>query len=470
MQTVYLYGHFPNMSQESWLAYLQNTTIPGISAGELIEAHQQAVPTSIRMHPLKGAGLVEEMKQVAWCKDGVYLPQRPDFTLDPYFHAGAYYVQEASSMSIQAALDELGADFHAPKVLDLCAAPGGKSTLIASWLNGRGILVANETIRSRASILNDQLSKWGYSNTVVTNNDPERFGSLPGFFDILLVDAPCSGSGLFRKDPQAMNQWSASAVLHCAARQERIIEDVWPSLKEDGVLLYSTCSFSVEENEEIALKIIEMGAETVPLQRLEKLNIHIYSSGPGYRFYPGHVEGEGFYLCAFRKTKKEKQVAVNSGKTIVQKNTAITERLADWIRLNEKHLTIETHLGQVVFPASNIGDAALLLKNFKVLRLGLIPGQMAGKDFIPDQDLAFSLHLSEQVASVELDLNQALCFLKKESTSLPNPGKGWFVVRYNGLGLGWIKAMPGRINNYLPKHLRILKAVNSNGLSVNSPK
>lgn len=441
------------MSKKSWLEYLDQVILPGIDKESLMLAHQDEVPVSVRLHPVKGNGLYHDQPAVPWCNTGRYLSSRPDFTLDPLFHAGAYYVQEASSMSIMAALEILVEKKDDLKILDLCAAPGGKSTLIASWLNEKGLLVANETIRSRAVILADNLSKWGYANSLVSSNDPQRFSSLGGFFDVILVDAPCSGSGLFRKDPAAMEQWMPDSVKHCAARQSRILEDIWPALKEGGILLYATCSFSPEENEQMAERIKSMGGVNQPLPSLTATHQQIVTTTNGYRFYPGKIRGEGFFLAAFKK-----EVPAQKPKnTEPLKNYPVKGPAKEWLKRSELMRELNTHLGTVILPEQNIKDASTIISHLRVIRAGLLPGEAVGKDFIPHHDLALSLELSDNVPSITLDLQQSLHFLKKETTGIPHPGKGWFLIRYNGLGLGWIKAVPGRINNYLPKHFRILK-------------
>jgi len=240
---------------------------PGFNREAFEVVHKSgAQVTSIRLNPGK---LVADNAmigdQVPWCPHGLYLSSRPSFTLDPCFHAGAYYVQEASSMFLWHALKEsIGIDTK-KKVLDLCAAPGGKSTLLASYFTD-GLVVANEVIKSRASILVENITKWGSSQVVVTNNDPSHFQSLPGYFDVMVIDAPCSGSGLFRKDPDAISEWSLDNVQLCSQRQQRILADVLPALKEDGLLIYSTCSYSAEEDETIADWLVaEMGMESKQL-------------------------------------------------------------------------------------------------------------------------------------------------------------------------------------------------------------
>src|ERR1700744_6160209 len=293
----------------------------GSLAGELgfdeqnfTKAHQNTdAPTSIRINPFKKAAIKND-GQVPWCADGYYLDTRPSFTFDPLFHAGCYYVQEASSMFIGHILNVIKPDGEPVKILDLCAAPGGKSTLLNSAMQPDDLLVANEIIKTRVPILSDNLTRWGTANTIVTNNDPKDFTRLKGFFDIILVDAPCSGSGMFRKDPAAMNEWSEANVTLCHQRQERILADIYPCLKEDGHLIYSTCSYSHQENEDILDWLcteLELESLQIPINKDWGI-VETQSSNAnawGYRFYPGKVKGEGLFAACLKKTGIQEAMA-----------------------------------------------------------------------------------------------------------------------------------------------------------------
>jgi 16S rRNA C967 or C1407 C5-methylase (RsmB/RsmF family) len=280
---------------------------PGFDAVKFEEAQQSSPsPTTIRVNPYKPHPINKGV-QVPWCAEGFYLEQRPSFTFDPLFHAGCYYVQEASSMFITHIMQYIRSEMDDTiKVLDLCAAPGGKSTLLSSALNPGDLLVANEIIKTRVPILTDNLTKWGPSNVIATNNDPKDFGRLKNFFDVVLVDAPCSGSGMFRKDPDAMNEWSEGAVQMCHQRQERILADVYPAIANDGYLIYSTCSYSVAENEAVLDWLCsEFDLESVRLPIHMEWGIVESESEQhkayGYRFYPDKVQGEGLFAACLRK-------------------------------------------------------------------------------------------------------------------------------------------------------------------------
>ncbi|MGC3948552.1 MAG: RsmB/NOP family class I SAM-dependent RNA methyltransferase [Chryseolinea sp.] len=269
-----------------------------------VAAHEKPAPVSIRLNPLKQSD-VKTDGQVPWSAFGHYLPQRPSFTFDPRFHAGAYYVQEASSMFLEQAFRQIGGSDDNLTVLDLCAAPGGKSTHLLSLMAPTSMLVSNEVIRARASILSENIQKWGLHNVVVTSSDPQQFSTLESVFDIAVVDAPCSGEGLFRKDPSAVDSWSPENVVLCSRRQRRILEDIWPSIKYNGYLIYATCTYNEQENEENLSWLLEReDAQSVAINTSEDWNVTAVERQriKGYHFYPHKVKGEGFFMAVIRKT------------------------------------------------------------------------------------------------------------------------------------------------------------------------
>lgn len=409
------------------------------------------------MHPVKGAKLFSEDEAVPWCTSGHYLQERPQFTLDPLFHAGAYYVQEASSMFLDHALRFVLQDKKGMRVLDLCGAPGGKSTLIASLLDEESLLVSNEVIRSRASILEENMSRWGYMNTWVTSNDPKDIGKLSGYFDVIVVDAPCSGSGMFRKDEKAIDEWSEGNVALCSERQQRILADVWPALKENGILVYSTCSYSTEENEAIADKLaedFEVEGIRIPIEEewgvIETLSEQ--KNIPCYRFYPHKVKGEGLFMTAMRKTgsagvlKQKRQKPINDKKAHDTSKHLLNTEDFSCILHKEQYCAIRSYHEE---------DYSLLQQYVYLRKVGVELGIPVKNDWVPAHDLALSVGRSNSVANVDVTKEQALKFLKKEDPMLGELEKGWYCVSYMGCGLGWIKALGNRVNNYLPKHWRI---------------
>jgi NOL1/NOP2/sun family putative RNA methylase len=445
---------------EALLDSLKRIAAPKFPA--FIQLHEsEEMLTSVRKNPAKPSSVFLEAETIAWSSTGKYLPERPSFTADPLFHAGAYYVQEASSMFLEQVLKQSDLS-KTLKVLDLCAAPGGKSTLISSLLTDESLLLANEIIKTRVPILSDNLIRWGKANSYVSNNDPKDFGKVPGFFDIVVVDAPCSGSGMFRKDPEAISQWSEEAVNLCSQRQQRILADVYPALKEDGLFIYSTCSYSKEENEDIC----DWLASTF---KLESVRISLESAWGiqetqsdskkqwGYRFYPHLLKGEGFFIACFRKKETTKEVVTRHKKEEPNRiaQGKVTE-IAAWIKPNTGYeLTL---LGDVflAIPANQLTDFDYLRERLYLKKAGTRLGKFAGNDFIPDHELALSVWASENIPRIPLSREQALNYLKRIDFRVDTTLNGWALVSYESLALGWVKVLPKRLNNYYPKEWRIL--------------
>ncbi len=423
------------------------------------EAHCQSAVVSIRLNPRKQTGHPEfEMTPVPWCDTGYYLPERPRFTLDPLFHAGSYYVQEASSMFVQYALQQLLPPEEQPlKVLDLCAAPGGKSTLLASCLRPDDLLISNEVIPSRCAVLAENMSRWGYMNTWVTQNDPAAFGSLPAYFDALLIDAPCTGSGLWRKDVNAIDEWSQEQVRFCSERQKRVIADALPALKDEGLLLYATCSFSPEENESVSDWIChEFDVESLSVILPEDWGITQTISpehkATGYRFYPWKLQGEGFFLAAFRV--RNRKVVVNRRPWKNHKAAAsLQQAWKDW--LDTDFTVLEKQGNSIAVHPEHVKEQEFLSQFLRLKKSGTLLGKILPKENIPEHELAMSIHLSSNLPKLDVSKAEALHYLKKEAIREEHPQRGWQTVCYQGLALGWGKWLGNRMNNYLPKNLRI---------------
>lgn len=438
---------------EGFLHHIANTE--GFDKQSFEDAHSISAPTSIRYNPSKAHPTFSESELVPWCENALYLKERPDFTLDPYFHAGCYYVQEASSMSVVHAVNQEFGTQRDIRILDLCAAPGGKSTQLLSWLQGEGILVANEVIRNRASVLRDNLSKWGYANVLVSNNDPKQLGSLDHFFNALVIDAPCSGSGMFRKDPSAMKQWSLEAVKHCAERQKRILSDAWDALQPGGLCVYSTCSYSVAENEDISHFICtELGADYVPIDVLDK-NPSIVNSGMGYRFWPHRLKGEGFFISVLRKHNAPIKTSNTIKKSLDFRQ--LQPGCASWVK--EGFVETLSHLGPALVPSNQQDAINALYQKLHTVKVGIQSGESKYGKFIPHHELALCNRLSPEVPTMQLDREQALRYLKKESMRIDNELYGQFLMCFEGSTLGWGNAVGNRINNGLPKSWRILKEI-----------
>ena len=426
--------------------------------------------TSIRINPSKITGsskvpsLGGDLGEVPWSAFGYYLNSRPSFTFDPFFHAGCYYVQEASSMFLEQALSQT-VDLSQPlRVLDLSAAPGGKSTHIQSLLSKDSLLVSNEVIRSRANVLKDNIIKWGSVNVVVTNNDPKDFAKLENYFDVIVVDAPCSGSGLFRRDPDAINEWSLNNVALCSQRQQRILADAWPALKNNGILIYSTCSYSKEEDEEIMDWMLkELRVTSYGLRVGEESGIvkTLSASGAfGYRFWPDKVKGEGFFIACFQKEEggDSGPVKARANATMATKNELAM--IDKWVK-KEGLQFIKYENTVYAWPEVLVNDMNFILSNLRVIYSGVRIGELMRDKLVPDHALAMSKLVNETIVQMELDYEQAIQYLQRKDMQVEIKEKGWQLVNYQGHSLGWINVLTNRINNYYPKELRILKENNS---------
>jgi 16S rRNA C967 or C1407 C5-methylase (RsmB/RsmF family)/NOL1/NOP2/fmu family ribosome biogenesis protein len=446
------------------------------SLGEDLDAFLQAnetpAPVSIRSNPLKPhdklAGFDPlQLEKVKWCGNGFYLPSRPSFTHDPLLHAGCYYVQEASSMFLSHVAKTIFPKEVALKVLDLSAAPGGKSTLLASELNDDSLLVSNEVIRSRAHILAENISKWGKANVVVSNNDPEQFDQLKGFFDVIVVDAPCSGEGLFRRDPDAANEWSPENVNLCSARQRRIMLDIWPALKEDGVLIYSTCTFNRQENEEnLAWLKTQISFESVRLNVPEEWGVvetvtplpsphsHL-PSVYAYRFYPHKTKGEGFFIVVLRKTELQEKSLHKEKVLFPPAPSKERNEVANWLK-NGQHFDFIRRGDHVLAVQKQHTEAVhRLSRTLNCVQYG-IPVADAQKGLKPLHELALSVHLNKDAFhQTELTKEEALKFLAKEDFKVNDPHKGISLMMYEGKPLGWMNLLGNRANNLYPKEWRI---------------
>ena len=428
-------------------------------------------PVSIRINPLKPADIsfiYGDTENVPWCETGRYLTERPSFTFDPLFHAGTYYVQEAASMfteqAIKQILEDDGMQSKRIVALDLCAAPGGKSTLLRSLLPTDSLLVSNEVIRSRSMILAENMAKWGMPDNIVTSNDPKDIGRLTNIFDVMLADLPCSGEGMFRKDTASRDEWSVDNVKLCAARQRRIIHDSWNALKPGGWLIYSTCTFNTEENEDNVFALAnELGAEIIPVKVKEEWNIagSLRHDIPVYRFFPYRTKGEGFFLALLKKgsdtTEVNKTKDKGNSKTNRQNNkSAVPEQVKNMILSPDK---FTFYAANNIFAIPSIHDD--LYKNIStqinIISAGITLGEYKGRDFVPSASLALSTEVNtEAFPIVALSREQAINYLQREAISLPTDmPKGHIIVTFGNKPLGFIKNIGNRANNLYPQEWRI---------------
>lgn len=379
------------------------------------------LPVSVRLNPFKSEGVVlpilEGSVPVPWNRYGYILKERPVFTLHPLFHAGVYYVQDSSAMFVghvfRRILEDLDVQGNCVRVLDLCAAPGGKTTDISASLRkkyGSAFqLVSNEVMKDRVRVLDDNVARWGDPNVIVTSVDPAAFGRLGPYFDVIVTDVPCSGEGMFRKDERAREEWSPAVVSLCASRQKRILADVWPALREGGVLVYSTCTYEDAENDgNLEWAAAELGGEILPpVSEFSDYGVGVTACGNILR--AGEVPGEGQWVGALRKT--------SSSASLIPGN------------INSLH----------------------------PVRMGCVRGQVKGKDFVPSADWALSIDFDRSLyPEAALDKAAALKYLHRDTMELPGAPLGYNVVTYKGVPLGFVKNLGKRCNNLLPQGRRIL--------------
>ncbi len=440
-----------------FLRRVEQAMAPGEFAAFVNSLELPAV-TSVRYNPRKPLVPMVGAEPVPWCSTGYYLPQKPIFTLDPLFHAGCYYPQEAGSMVLCAILEQLNTQTGKEiKMLDLCGAPGGKSTLIASFLNGNGLLVTNEVVPSRALILKENIVKWGAPNVLVTRSRPSAFNALSGFFDVMLVDAPCSGEGMFRKGERARGEWSPEVAAMCSVRQRDILMESWDALKESGWLIYSTCTFNPAENEDnlrwlaskVNVEVVSLnfppqwGTTPVPLL-----------GGEARAFYPHKARGEGFFVALMQK--KEVHPRKNLHNTRKIKSTRPPQMAEHLLRDNLAWHFVENEEGWSAVPAGYKYEIQAITEQLNVLSGGVSLGKPGRKEWLPNHALAMSREISADFPKIDLSLEEALKYLKGEAPT-PRPGMpgGFYLVSYLDHPLGFVKNIGNRLNNLYPKEWRI---------------
>lgn len=425
------------------------------------QSFDNEIATAVRINSSKHKDKLS-LDAVNYCNTGYYLPKRPLFTIDPFFHSGVYYVQEPSSMFLEQAIKQSGLN-PGCKVLDLCASPGGKSTHLASLLSSDSLLVSNDVIRSRSQILSENLKKWGNPNVVVTNNDPHDFQRLPDFFDLIVVDAPCSGEGLFRRDPNAVQEWSPDNAQLCTQRQQRILADVWPTLKEGGILIYSTCTFNPAENEENINWLNEFAdVEPVSLNIDKQWGITITEAGsiPCYRFYPHKVKGEGFFMAVVRKGGSHNQLHQRKLKDNPLLASRSEKETARSLLIHADLDTLKFEDSLLAFPAGQVSELIQIKNNLRILHAGVKVGEIKQKDLLPAHELALSSILKRSLfPEIELTIEDALTYLKRDDISPTSANKGWNLVTYRNIPLGWVKNLGNRFNSAFPKEWRIRMSI-----------
>lgn len=417
-----------------------------------------------------GVVIPDNAERVEWTSNGFYLKSRPRFTFDPFLHAGAYYVEEPSSMFVEKALNYIQKDIRIDRALDLCAAPGGKSIMIRNSMKG-GLLVSNEPLSKRAAVLTENLAKWGNPDIIVTSDFPEAFDGLTGFFDLIATDVPCSGEGMFRKDETARSEWSKANVENCVQRQRDILRTIWPTLRKGGYIIYSTCTFNRREDEENVLFIAnELGAEIINLETDADWHICGDTTGrnlPVYHFFPHKTRGEGFFLALLKKTSDsptaEKRTAKKS-----QPETVKPGEFADWIKGKENFAFYKSKDGITALRKAFADDYAAISEKLNVICAGVRvctekPTKFSNSarkpkpQFVPAPGLALSSCLNRKAfPDISLNYSDAIKFLRGESIppTVYAP-RGWVTVSYHNLPLGFANNVGSRLNNSYPPAWRI---------------
>lgn len=456
-------------------------TTQALLGKEEYDAFQKALlaepSVSVRFNPKRQMQLTDDtVVPVPWCLDSFYLSSRPAFTFDPFFHAGVYYVQEASSMFLSQAVRTY---VDSPVIaLDMCAAPGGKSTLLCDALPEGSLLVTNEFVRNRAQILAENITKWGNPDVIVTSNGADAFAELGPVFDFILVDAPCSGEGMFRKDEGAIQEWSPANVWQCVERQRMILENVWQSLKPGGLLVYSTCTFNLQENEGNVKWLQDtFGAEVLPVPVQPEWGITSSLASdcafPVYRFMPHKTRGEGLFMAVLRKPEDEIDIPSRKKKNRKKtKELPVPKECKPWIEQSQEYVFF-WHNDRVMALKRQWQEMwELLSEQLHVLQGGIPIAVTKGRDLIPEHALALSLARSYgSFPQAELTYAQALAYLRKEAVVLePVVPKGFVCVTYRNVPLGWVKNLGNRANNLYPEQWRIRSGYQPEDLQLLSDK
>lgn len=415
-----------------------------------LDAFDQKPLTSVRLNLKKSTELDFDLgNKVSWIHNGYYLDQRPLFTLSPLFHMGCFYPQEAASMVIGQIVQSLDLPMN-PVILDACAAPGGKSTVLLDIMDGKGVLIANEMNKHRSNVLAENCSKWGYDNVIVTQNETKYFSKLPSFFDLVLLDAPCSGEGMFRKDLNSRLEWSEANIEMCANRQKEIIENVIDTIKPGGYLLYSTCTLNSTENEEIVSSIIENHA--FELQNLTIENTIKGNEGIGNYFAPGCSPSEGLFVALLKKKQENLSTARNK-KTSQNINLKVDKPIEIQLKENQMIFGFEKEIFAMSPFTFEIYNR--LPHSLRIVKKGVALGYFAQKGFVPSHELAISHTIDNFYPRYEVNLLQARLFLHGDTFPINDAAIGFVCLTYKEKSLGFIKNMGNRFNNLYPKEWRI---------------
>ena len=435
----------------------------GVEEAELLLQSLDTPPAvAVRLNGAKCGECWHDAEPIGWCKEGRRLSERPSFTTDVAFHAGAYYVQEAASQFIAHIIR--GEAVEGGRILDMCAAPGGKTTIYSSAVGEEGLVVANEYIRSRANVLADNVRRWGMGNVVVTNNAPEHIAAYKGWFDVVAVDAPCSGEGMFRKEEAARVDWSEDAVRMCAERQMSILREAWQSLCEEGLLIYSTCTLNREEDEGVLETFIEeFGEGVVESSKIaveEDWGIVCGSVGPfqTFRFFPHRTNSEGLFVAVARKAESAAQRTPKARKRIMQSVAkGCVAELSRWVENPEDMLFAEVGDTIYGYRKSQYSAVQALSEGLTAIYSGVAMGQIFKGRLKPDWALSQYVGLRrEATPQVEVEEATALEYLRRHEIPVEGMSEGVNLVVSRGYALGFAKRVGARCNNLYPNSLKIV--------------
>ena len=433
-------------------------------AERLFSALEGVSPVAVRLNPAKcgETGVWSDGEAIGWSKNGRKLKERPSFTLDTAFHAGAYYVQEAASQFIDHIISN--EELQGKRVLDMCSAPGGKTTIYSTAVGEDGLVVANEYVRSRANVLADNVRKWGMGNVLVTNNAPEHIAQFEGWFDVVAVDAPCSGEGMFRKEEVAREDWSEEAVKMCVARQLSIVREAWQSLKAGGLFIYSTCTFNDEEDEGVLRTFIEESGDVFePSQKVEiedewgivRGEVGAFQT---FRFFPHKTDSEGLFVAVARKAEPTTQRTPKARKKVMQEVDKTTRKeLSAWLKGAENYTFAMVADTIYAYRTEQFKAVQALSEGLTAIYSGVAMGQVFKGKLKPDWALSQFVGLERKaVAVAELDDERALDYLRKKDIAVGDMAEGMNLLTHNGRALGFAKKVGARCNNLYPNSLKIL--------------
>ena len=440
------------------------TQLGAEEAESLFAALDSVSPVAVRLNPAKCGeeGVWSNGEAIAWSKNGRKLKERPSFTLDTAFHAGAYYVQEAASQFIDYII--AGEELQGKRVLDMCSAPGGKTTIYSTAVGEDGLVVANEYVRSRANVLADNVRKWGMGNVLVTNNAPEHIAQFEGWFDMVAVDAPCSGEGMFRKEEVAREDWSEEAVKMCAARQLSIVREAWQSLRDGGLFIYSTCTFNEDEDEGLLRAFIEETGDVFePSQSVEiddawgivKGEVGAFQT---FRFFPHKTDSEGLFVAIARKAEPTTQRTPKARKRVMQevdKNSR--KELAKWLQHPDNYTFAMVADTIYAYPSVQFKAVQALSEGLTAIYSGVAMGQIFKGKLKPDWALSQYIGFERTAVAVEeVDEERALDYLRKRDIAVGDMAEGINLITHKGRALGFAKRVGARCNNLYPNSLKIM--------------